>query len=53
MDDVDFVVSGEPVPSAQIRGETEVLALTSQEEQLRQTQMSQLQQEAAMEEAAD
>ena len=53
MDDVDFVVSGEPVPSAQIRGETEVLALTSQEEQLRQTQMNQLQQEAAMEEAAD
>ena len=53
MDDVDFVVSGEAVPSAQIRGETEVLALTSQEEQLKQQQMQQLQQEAAISEAAD
>ena len=51
MDDVDFVVSGEPVPSAQIRGETEVLALTAQEEQMKQQQMQLMQQQMAAEQA--
>ena len=51
MDDVDFIVSGEPVPSAQIRGETEVLALTAQEEQMKQQQMQLMQQQVAAEAA--
>lgn len=53
MDDVDFIVSGEPVPSAQIRGETEVLALTAQEEQMKQQQMQLMQQQMAAEEAGE
>lgn len=53
MDDVDFVVSGEPVPSAQIRGETEVLALTAQEEQMKQQQMQLMQQQMAAEQAGE
>jgi len=47
LEDVDFVISGAPVPLAQIQGETQVLALTAQEEQLRQQAMMQVQQEAA------
>jgi hypothetical protein len=51
MDDVDFIVSGEPVPSAQIRGETEVLALTAQEDQMKQQQMQLMEQQLSAEEA--
>ena len=51
LDDVDFIVSGAAVPSAQIRGETEVLALTAQEEQMKQQQMQLMQQQMAAEEA--
>lgn len=47
LEDVDFVISGAPVPLAQIQGETQVLALTAQEEQLRQQAIMQVQQEAA------
>ena len=47
LDDVYFIVSGAAVPSAQIRGEAEVLQLTVQEEQMKQQQMMAMQQEQA------
>jgi len=46
LDEVDFIITGVPVPMSQIQGETQILALTAQEEQLKQQALMMAQQQA-------